>query len=111
MNLQKNKPWRNEKYLKWVRSLPCCFSGRTEDVQAHHLIGVGFGGTMGGKASDLFVMPLNAEVHSRLHSDPKSIVIDQKKEVFKTIEKAVRDGVLIMGLNDPFDEWVDGLED
>jgi hypothetical protein len=62
--------WRSEKYLKFVRSLPCVVTGRTEGVVAHHLIGHGEG-KMGGKTHDLFTMPLAADEHRRFHDDPK----------------------------------------
>ncbi|WP_233357568.1 DUF968 domain-containing protein, partial [Vibrio cholerae] len=45
--------WHSEKYLKFVRSLPCVNTGKTEGVVAHHLIGHGEG-KMGGKTHDLF---------------------------------------------------------
>jgi hypothetical protein len=62
--------WRSEKYLKFVRSLPCVVTGRTEGVVAHHLIGHGEG-EMGGKTHDLFTMPLTVDEHRRFHDDPK----------------------------------------
>lgn len=62
--------WRSEKYLQFVRSLPCVVTGRTDGVVAHHLIGHGEG-KMGGKTHDLFTMPLTAEEHRRFHDDPK----------------------------------------
>ncbi|KLV08651.1 DUF968 domain-containing protein [Photobacterium ganghwense] len=63
--------WRSEKYLKFVRSLPCVITGQTENVVAHHLIGHGEG-KMGGKTHDLFTIPLEANEHRRFHDDPKA---------------------------------------
>ncbi len=96
MNLAKQKPYRNKKYLEWIRSLPCCVTGRTDNVIAHHAINCGLGGSTGGKASDLLAMPLNTEVHAELHHDPLEFesMHDQKKLALQTIEKAVNAGVL-----------------
>ncbi len=101
MNLTKIKPFRNKKYLKWVRSLPCIMSGRTDNVIAHHIIACQMGGGMGTKASDLFAIPMNTEEHARLHGGETIHYIDQKAEALRTIEKAVNEGVLIM--SDPND--------
>lgn len=72
MFMRRPKPlhWESEKYLAFVRSLPCVVTGRTEGVVAHHLIGHGEG-KMAGKAHDLFTMPLTAGEHRKFHDDPK----------------------------------------
>ncbi|NAW60106.1 MULTISPECIES: DUF968 domain-containing protein [unclassified Vibrio] len=70
MSRPKAITWQSEKYLKFVRSLPCVVTGQTENVVAHHLIGHGEG-KLGGKAHDLFTMPLTADEHRRFHDDPK----------------------------------------
>ena len=97
MSLQKVKPWRSEKYKKWVRSQPCIITGRTDRNVCHHIIGCNMGGVIGNKPSDLFTIPLDAEIHQRFHSCRKSIDIDQKAEALRTIERAIHDGILIMG--------------
>ncbi|WP_417536318.1 DUF968 domain-containing protein [Methylophaga sp.] len=75
MKRPKQLTWHSEKYLKFVRSLPCCATGRhgtdSDPVVAHHLIGHGEG-KMGGKAHDLFTMPMLASVHQEFHHDPKA---------------------------------------
>ncbi len=91
---QKNKPLRSARYLSWIRSQRCVYSGRTENIIAHHIIDVGMGGCMGGKPSDLFTIPLDGEVHQMLHLN--GINIDQKSEALKMIAKAVNDGVLVI---------------
>jgi hypothetical protein len=67
--------WRCEKYLKFIRSLPCVVTGRTgsdyDQVVAHHLIGHGEG-KMGGKAHDLFTFPMLSSEHQKFHHDPKA---------------------------------------
>jgi len=52
----------DKKYIKFVRSLPCCVCGNPESVP-HHLIGYGFGG-MGTKAPDYLTMPLCTDHHT-----------------------------------------------
>ncbi len=92
--LQKAKPVRSKKYLDFVRSLPCCYSGKTDDIQAHHIISSGLGGVMGSKVSDIFTIPLHAVYHAKLHSFPQSMQIDQNLECLKVIDKALREGVI-----------------
>lgn len=36
---------------------------------------------------------------------------DNKAACLATIERAINEGVLIMGKSEPFDRWCDGLED
>lgn len=110
MNLQKAKPWRSERYKKWVRSLPCVITGRTDNNHAHHIISCGMGGSMAGKPSDLFVIPIDGEEHYRFHATSRHD-IDQKAEALRTIEKAIKAGVLVMGKPEPFNEWREGLGD
>lgn len=93
--------WRSEKYLKFVRSLPCVVTGRTgsdyDQVVAHHLIGHGEG-KMGGKAHDLFTFPMLMSEHQKLHHDPK--VWEQQHDsqlhyVKETIKAALNMGAII----------------
>ena len=102
--MQKQKPFRSSAYLSWVRGLPCYVSGRTEDIQAHHVRGLG--GVMGGKVSDIFTIPLNSEVHALLHSNPEDVHIDELKACLETIEVAVKRNVLQVN---PFEAWSDGF--
>jgi len=70
----KASTWKSGAYLKFVRSLPCCVTGRKgcdlDPVVAHHLIGHGEG-KMGGKAHELLTMPMLASEHQMFHHDPK----------------------------------------
>lgn len=93
--------WKSEAYLKFVRSLPCCVTGRKgsdlDPVVAHHLIGHGEG-KMGGKAHDLFTMPMLASEHQRFHNDPKAWEQQhgsQLEYVKATIKKALDMGALV----------------
>lgn len=55
----------DEKYLAFVRKLPCCCCGKPGEI-AHHPIQIGFGGK-GTKAPDYWAIPLTAECHNVLH--------------------------------------------
>lgn len=57
------KPARSKDHLAFVRSLPCCVSGRTFGVEAAH---VGRRG-LGQKCSDFETIPLNALYHREQH--------------------------------------------
>lgn len=52
-----DKRWRSEKYLAFVRSLPCCVCGATGGVAAHHMKGVFHLSGAGLTAPDSFAMP------------------------------------------------------
>lgn len=93
----KELTWHCEKYLKFVRSLPCVITGKTTDVVAHHLIGHGEGKT-GAKAHDLFTMPLHINEHRRFHDDPKKWEAQHGSQLFyvkQTIKKALDFGALV----------------
>ncbi|EJS0370553.1 DUF968 domain-containing protein [Vibrio alginolyticus] len=92
MYLRKPKPirWESEKYLSFVRKLPCRVCGKTAGI-SHHLIDHGEG-KMGSKASDLFTIPLCNEHHQELHRDVHSwecLHGDQLWHVKETIKKAL----------------------
>lgn len=92
----KQKPYRNKKYLKWVKEQPSVVSGMPAD-DPHHLIGHGQGG-MATKASDLFTFPLTRGEHTELHNGGWKIWEDiygsQWKFVAETLAKAIEEGVL-----------------
>lgn len=67
MNLSKQTPWRNKKYIDWVKAQPCIVTRLPAD-DPHHIIGHGFGG-MGTKAPDWAVIPLTRERHNAIHHD------------------------------------------
>ncbi|WP_019277115.1 DUF968 domain-containing protein [Vibrio coralliilyticus] len=87
----KELTWQSEKYLKFVRSLPCVVSGKTEGVVAHHLILHGEG-KMGSKTHDLFTFPLTADEHRKFHDDPKEWEAKHGSQLFyvkQTIKRAL----------------------
>lgn len=106
-DLQKQPPWRSEKYLKYIRSLPCVVTGRTEHVVAHHITTSGSRGT-GTKPDDFYCIPLTAYQHQGLHCDPRRWEQSYGTQLMhwqRTISQAIRCGGL-----DEFTRWADGLE-
>ncbi|WP_105901416.1 DUF968 domain-containing protein [Vibrio gangliei] len=101
MKRPKQLTWHSEKYLKFVRSLPCVVTGSngtdSDPIVAHHLIGHGEG-KMGGKAHDLFTMPMLASVHQEFHHDPKAWEAKHGSQLFfvkQTLKRALELGVII----------------
>jgi len=60
--------WRSKAYLNWIRLLPCAHCGRSGDVEAHHIKGVGGLSGAGLRASDYLAMPLCPDCHAGLHN-------------------------------------------
>lgn len=63
----KMKRWESTKYLQWVKKQPCVCCGQPAD-DPHHIIGYGQG-KMGGKAHDIFTIPLCRKHHNELHQN------------------------------------------
>ena len=88
---QKIKPYRDKKYREYVASLPCSVYGVSDDtVVGHHLINVGQG-CMGGKASDLDLMPMSFKAHDEMHRGLIEPDL-QYKWIAETLSQAIRDG-------------------
>lgn len=62
-----SKTPRSRSYLAWIRTQPCCVTGRTVGVEAAH-VRMGNGGGMGLKPSDYRTLPLHADEHRRQHN-------------------------------------------
>lgn len=62
----KVKIWRSPKYLRFIRSLPCCVCGGLETEAAHQRI-FGSAGT-GIKPPDSMAIPLCHNCHTMEHS-------------------------------------------
>lgn len=90
MDLQKNKLWRCNNYLRWIRSLPCCNCMHDETV-AHHLIGLG-SGTMGAKAGDFQAMPTCIVCHRKIHESQSAF--DQLLYLNRTQQRALNNGIV-----------------
>lgn len=88
---------RSEPWLKYVRSLESCQSGKRPCV-AHHPVGHGRLSTL--KVSDYFAIPLTGSEHNDLHSKGKGWTDweaehgDQYEHARRTIEQGITDGVL-----------------
>lgn len=82
---------KSKKYLKFVRSLPCCHCGNNETVP-HHIIAVDRMGYMGGKASDLAAMPMCVPCHAELHRDVKDW--PQTRFIIETLVEAYNHGII-----------------
>lgn len=81
----------NLKYLRFVRSLPCCHCGHPE-VHAHHIIAIGLGKTGGKAAPDICAMPLCITCHTAVHNEPKEY--PQTRWMVETQVKAIQAGEL-----------------
>jgi hypothetical protein len=65
--MKKDKTWRSDDYLKFIRSRPCCVTGSELMIVAHHVRVYG-GGGMGIKVPDYMCVPLDSLQHQMLHS-------------------------------------------
>ena len=91
--MQRQQPWRSEKYLKWIRTLPCSNCSEIALSEPHHLIGIAGLGVMGDKAGDQFAVPLCRKCHEDLHA-LKVPLNDQWRWMKKTIERAFNQGIV-----------------
>ena len=93
MSFFKDLPVRNKKYTDWVKSLDCCVCQAPAD-DPHHGIALGYGeGGTATKACDLLTMPLCRSCHDKMHKD-KEMQADQWRFIAKTLQKAIKDGVI-----------------
>lgn len=93
--LSKQKPWRSEKYLAFVRQHDCVNCGipaHINGMDPHHINGQNLGGGMKLKISDVFTIPLCRKCHNMIHQNKN--MIDQQRHALLMIEKAVNAGVL-----------------
>ena len=95
--MNKLNPIRSQKYINWVKTLPCVVCGKSPCDPHHPKIKSFCGGTT--KCSDVYVIPVCHEHHVEGHSiDWQSFEakhnIDQWREVLKTIELAAQTGII-----------------
>ena len=87
--------WRNEDYLKWVKSQVSCISERPAD-DPHHIKGHGYGGSI--KAPDWATIPLTRDEHSLFHNMGwetwEKLHGSQLEYVAETLGKAIDEGIL-----------------
>ena len=93
MMIQKVKPYRSKRYLSWIREQPCTHCRAPAPSEAHHMIGIAGGGTMGGKASDVLACPLCSTCHRDLH-DGRIDLEAQTVWLARTLEAAFHHGAL-----------------
>lgn len=92
---QKQKPFRSDKYLAFIRGLDCCNCGKPPEVagiEAHHINGQGFDRGKGIKIDDCLTLPLCRICHNEIHANKNAV--DQQFFALKMIAKAFRDGVI-----------------
>ncbi len=88
--------WTCANYTRYVKALPCVVCGAQAD-DPHHLIGHGQG-KMGGKAHDLFVIPMCRQHHDELHRNVGSWELkhgSQFKYLVATLDRALKEGALV----------------
>ncbi len=90
----KVKPYRNKKYLDYLKDKPCVWCEATGRNDAHHIGGLGSG--MGTKNSDLTCITLCRKCHTQLHSGV--LTFDQSFYLAKTVQKLSDLGVLTVKL-------------
>jgi hypothetical protein len=97
MMFPKDKTWRSEKYLKFIRQQPCAYCFKESHIEgsaAHHINGQNLGVGIGIKISDLYTIPLCARCHAAIHLNQN--ILDQKRTALQMIDKAIKEGVLVI---------------
>ena len=92
----KPQRWQCEDYTRYVKALPCVVCNQQAD-DPHHLIGHGQG-KMGGKAHDLFTIPLCRQHHDELHRDVSGWERrhgSQLQHLIATLDRALKEGALV----------------
>ena len=82
------KAWKSEKYLKWIRTLPCAVCGAP--AEPHHLR-QGFAG-IGQKSSDILTVPCCRTCHEEFHQGGFHEL--QLRLTLRTIDRAFREGIV-----------------
>jgi hypothetical protein len=62
--VDKTKPKRDPKYLRFIRANPCCVTRTSENIVAHHIVL----SAKGRKGSDYATVPLANDIHLELHN-------------------------------------------
>lgn len=83
---------KDDRYLRWVRTLPCSHCGNPE-AEPHHIIGIGASG-MGTKADDIHTMPLCRRCHDEVHRDQGAWLFAQVRWILLTQNRALEEGIL-----------------
>jgi hypothetical protein len=90
-----------EKYLNYVRSLPCAICADDTGANAHHEVGNKRGG-IAFRSHHLRTMPLCPACHRELHRDPEEFEmrygVTQAELIVDTLERAVYAGIIVLDL-------------
>ena len=91
---QKKKRIKSEKYLEWVRGLPCANCQAPGPSEVHHIKGIGSFSGVGKKASDYLSMPMCAQCHRDFHAGYLFQPGYQFSLIVKTIDRAFQEGII-----------------
>ena len=78
-----------DKYVKWVRTQPCCGCG-VYGVEAHH---VRVGSGMGKRPLDLHTIPVCRACHMKCHASEYTIE-DQLRWMYQTQNRATAESLI-----------------
>lgn len=91
--MDKPKTIRNERYLGYIRTLPCCVCRRAI-VEAHHADT----GGVGIKCNDTRAIPLCHECHTVCHTLGKETFQERRNIDFKAIQITCLEGYINDGI-------------
>jgi len=85
----KQKPFRSEKYLNFVRSQCCCVCLAPPRSEAHHFR-TSFNSGVGMKSSDTYCLPLCSDHHKELHrTGIKTFCEKHGIDIYRVLHKLV----------------------
>ena len=58
---------KDQRYMDWIKTLPCAECGREADIEVHHPRGHKYGCGAGMKAPDCLAVPLCVDHHRAYH--------------------------------------------
>lgn len=99
----KHKRVLDQKYLDWVETQMCMGCGAQAD-DAHHLIGLGFGG-MAMKADDYLSMPVCRGDHNKIHLNRKRWEKENHTQlacILFTLDRAYQKGKINLGIYEKY---------
>jgi hypothetical protein len=84
--IPKPTKWESEDYLEWIRQRPSVYSGRTDNIVAHHHRRGTDCGTA-SKPSDCYAIPLTHDEHYQFHNGTLDLNIDVFKECVRLLKE------------------------
>lgn len=88
--MEKQKTYRDERYLGYIRTLPCCVCGRS-NAEPHHADT----GGVGIKCNDTRAIPLCHICHTECHSIGKGTFQERKNVDFKAVQIRCLEGYIL----------------